>query len=297
MESKSVKAVLKAVPRSLPMRFLLIAVAPLFVLLLVGNHTGLSLKPDTAASQTSTLADNRFHTPQATAAHWMQSVNKQDWRQEYDCYTGMQQAKFTYQVMLSTRELSDSQDLSISLRQILQRFRFPLSLLDEFPSQRLDLSDPNEKQAAIDGQAEKRRVQLARWKREVQPLQIDWARMMAELQPLLMESHQRHLRDMHPSTTGIAHHLAYHFFERTSNLKAYGNRAQGTIVGIVRDPDVMSGEGARLRESGGLETIRAFMDRTCQNLSILERRVKRAPESIFLVREAEGWKIDSVPFR
>lgn len=121
--------------------------------------------------------------------------------------------------------------------------------------------------------------------------------MIAELQPLFMESYQRHLYDMHPSTYGIARHLEYHFFERASNIKAYGNRAQGTIVAIVRNPDVLSGEGAQLRESSGLETISAFLDRIYQKLAIQERRVKRAPENIFLVREADGWKMDSVPFR
>ena len=78
--------------------------------------------------------------------------------------------------MVSTRELSDSQDLTIELSRTLQSYRFASKLLDEFPSTRMDLSslhDPKSKQSAIKEQNEKRQEQLIRWEREIQPLDTD----------------------------------------------------------------------------------------------------------------------------
>ena len=277
-----------------------IAVSLAFMLPLSSTTPCRSQESDTASSRSSTNADIRFYTPQATVTHWVQSVNKRNWREEYNCYTGTQQANFTYKVMVSTRELSDSQDLTIELSRTLQSYSFASKLLDEFPSTRMDLSnlhDPKSKQSAIEEQNEKRQEQLIRWEREIQPLDIDWAGMIEDLQPLMIQNYQRHELDIHPSQTGIAHHLHYHRFDPPSSIKVVGNRAEGTIIAVVCDPDIMVDKDADEREPKGLKAISSWLDRGIQKLPFRERRVKRSPEKLSLVREVEGWKIDSVPYR
>ena len=271
-----------------------------FVIRFCGSTPCRSQEPDTASPRFSTTADSRFDTPQSTTAHWVKAVNKHDWREEYNCYTGMQQAKFTYQLMVSTRELSDSPDLAIELSRIFQRYSFASKLLDDFPSTRLDLSnlhDPNSMQSVIEEQVKKRQEQLVRWKREIQPLDIDWAGMIGDLQPLLIRSYQRHRHDVHPSSTGIARHLYYHRFHGPLNLEIVGDRANGSVIPIVFGPDVVFDEARDTREANGLKKISVWFDRSMQKLDFVERRVKRSPEKIGLVREVEGWKIDLVPFR
>lgn len=83
----------------------------------------------------------------------MNSVNRQDWRDEFSCYIGAQQVQFTYQIVMSVREFSDAEDLVEQCDSILQECKFPLSILDRFSSLRTDLSDitdPNEVQATRD---------------------------------------------------------------------------------------------------------------------------------------------------
>jgi hypothetical protein len=277
-----------------------IVVCLVLVLRLNGTNLCCAQQPDSASAQTSTRADKRFETPQATADYWVRAVKKHNWREEYACYAGAQQAKFTLQVMISTRELNDSHDLAIELERILQKFSFPSNMLDDFPSLRVDLSnlsDPCEIQSGIDDRNEKRQLQLIRWQREVQPLNIDWGRMIGELQPLFTESYKRHLHDLHPSNTGIAHHLGFHLFDRASIVIVDGNLAHGSIVAIVRDPNVLVDSDVGGPEPKGLTTSSTFWDRCFQFTLIRPRRVKRPPEEIRLVRQADGWKIDSVPFR
>lgn len=257
-------------------------------------------KPDTTtSSRFSTTSGVRFATPESTTAHWVMAVNQQDWREEYVCYAGAQQSKFTYQVMVSTRELSDSQDLSIELNRILQRYRFPANLVDDFQLTRLDVShlnDPKLKDAAYEIQNEKRQESLKRWEHEVQPLNIDWASMIGELQPLFIRSYERHKHGIHPSSTGIAHHLHFHRFKRPSSLKVAGNRAEGSIIAIICDPDVVIND-AFVPEPRGLGMISNWFDRGVELLPFVDRRAKRTAEKIGLVEGLDGWKIDLVPFR
>ena len=265
-----------------------------------GNTHCLSQESDIGSSRFSTTTSNQFLTPQSTTAHWVKAVNKPDWREEYNCYTGMQQAKFTYQLMVSTRELSDSPDLAIELSRIFQKYSFASKLLDDFPSTRLDLSnlhDPISKQSSIEEQDQKRQEQLIRWEREIQPLDIDWAGMIGDLQSLLIRSYQRHRHDIHPSSTGIARHLYSHRFHGPLNLEIVGDRANGSVIPIVFDPDRLVDEAKDIREANGLKKVSIWFDRSKQKLAFLERRVKRSPEKICLVRETEGWKIDLVAFR
>ncbi len=259
-----------------------------------------SQEAGTRAFRFSTKADNRFDTPQSTTAHWVKAVNEHDWREEYNCYTGTQQAKFTYQVVLSTRELSDSHDLNIELTQTFRRYSFAASLLDGFPSTRLVLMnvlDQKLEQSLIEEQHKKRQEQLIRWEREIQPLNIDWAGMIGDLQPLLIRSYRHHRDDGHASSTGIVRHLYYHHFDGPSSLEIVGNRANGSVIAIGCGPDIVVDEDTDTGEPNGLKIVSAGLGRQIQKLPFFERRVKRSPEKIGLVRESEGWKIDLVPFR
>jgi hypothetical protein len=252
---------------------------------------GPALSP--AWSDTAVPAEYRFRTPQSTAAHWVDAVNKQDWREEYECYAGAQQAAFTYHLMLSTRELGDDPDLAIKLGPILARHRFPHDVLDEFPSHRLDLSaltDPKEIEAAIQGQLEKRRTQLLRWEREVQSLNVNWPGLVEDLQPLLTESYRRHQHGVHPSATGIAHHLGFHQFDPASTIEENGNRADGSVVAIVRDPDWIAEPGVIDPKPWRLNVIPRFFGQG-------KSHIKRAPKKIELVKQADGWKLEAAPFR
>ena len=300
MESTSIRDLLKAALNAVPYRTFSIVVAFAFVHLFVGTERGLAQPSETTPSRLTKIADVRFATPDSTTAFWTEAVNNQNWREEYDCYTGAQQAKFTYQVMVSTRELSDSQDLSIELGKVLRKHRFPPGLLDEFPSTRMDLShlsDQEQIQSAIARQNEKRQKQLDRWEREVQPLDIDWAGMIGDLQPLFFLSYQRHKDGVHPSSNGIARHLSYHRFNDPSNLEIEGIHANGSVIAFARNEDAVVDED---KDEGDLNRSRklfSWLDRRFQKVLFTERRVTRPAEKVSLVREAEGWKIEVVPFR
>lgn len=271
-----------------------------FLICFCGRTPCRSQEPEAASLRTSTTADHRFETPQSTTAHWVKAVNKHDWREEYVCYTGMQQAKFTYQLMVSTRELSDSEDLAAELSRILQRHRFASTLFDSFPSTRLDLSDlddPILQQSAVEEQDRKRQEQIARWEREIQPLDMDWAGMIADLQPLFVRSYQRHRNDLHPSSGGFAYHLCYHSFQGPSNFEIVGDHASGFVTPIVSDPAIVVDEAEVPREANGLGKVTAWFERGVQKLPVAQRRARRSPAKIGLLREMDGWKIHSVPFR
>lgn len=264
-------------------------------MMLLAVHSVLMCGPDLspAWSDTAVPAGHRFRTPQSTADHWIDAVNKQDWREEYECYAGAQQAAFTYHLMLSTRELGEDRDLAIQLEPILSRHRFPHAVLEEFPSHRLDLSaltDPKEIEAAIQGQHERRRTQLLRWEREVQPLNVNWPGLVEDLQPLFTESYRRHQHGVHPSATGIAHHLGFHQFDPPSTIEEDGNRAEGAVVALVRDPDGVADPGVIDPKPWRRNGIPRLFGRG-------KRHIKRAPQKIELVKQADGWKIEAAPFR
>lgn len=199
--------------------------------------------------------------------------------------------------MVSTRELSDAQDLSVELGRILQKYRFPSSLLDKFPSTRLDLSnlsDPLLIQEALERQNEQRQEQIARWERNVQPSDTDWAGMIEDLQPLLSLSDQRNREGLHPSSTGIMRQLSYHRFDGPSKLKVNGDHAYGLVTTFVDDEDVKSEIHA---EAIGPGKFFAWAKGRLRKTSLPQGRIRQSMEKISLVRESEGWELDSVPFR
>lgn len=258
----------------------------------VGPVTGRAVSPSTV------LINRQFATPQDTADRLVSAVNEGRWRDEYECYAGSQQARFTYLVLACTRDVSDSPDLTAQVASVLQKFHFPANLLEHFASESLDLSaisDPHEIQLKIEEQQEKREARLELWECDVQPLSIDWAGLIEELQPLLIENYQRHLNSGHPSQTGVVHHLDYHLFETVSDIKVDGTRAEGALIALVRDPtayqdDDFPGMPRKMMVS---ETLRDIY----KTVTLAERRIRRDPERIEFVKEGDQWKVISVPFR
>jgi hypothetical protein len=258
----------------------------------VGPVTGRSVSPSTV------LNDRQFATPQDTADRLVSAVNEGRWRDEYECYAGSQQARFTYFVMVCTREVSDSPDLSAKVENVLQKFHFPSNLLERFPSTSLNLSaiiDPQEAQLRLQEQQEMREARLELWECDVQPLSIDWAGLIEELQPLLIENYQRHLNSGHPSQSGVVHYLDYHLFETVSDIKVDGIRAAGSLIAIVRDPTAYHVDDFPGTPRGTIvsETLRDIY----QTVTLADRRIRRDPERIEFLKEGDQWKVVSVPFR
>lgn len=269
-------------------------------MLLAGADSGFCQEYDTSSLKTALMAGRELGSAQATISRWKKGVNSQDWREEYECYSGVQQAKFSYQIMICTRELRDAQDLSEKLKLILHRFRFSEALLDEYPSMRLDLShrsDPEEIQAVINDQKLVAQGQMERWEREVQVLDIDWAGMVEELQPLFTESCRRHSNDLHPSNTGIAHHLGYHRIDSASIVTVDANRASGTVVASLRDASTLIDDQTAADQPLGIKSALSLSRPITLRMFFQKRHVKRPPREITLTSEHGKWTIDSAPYR
>jgi len=230
----------------------------------------------------------------------MNSVNQRDWRDEFSCYMGPQQAQFTYQILVSVREFSDAEDLAEQCDSILQEYKFPSSILDRFSSLRTDLSDitdPNEVQATLDRIRIRREEHLARWEREVQPMNLDWGGMLEQLQPLFRESHRRHSDDLHPSANGINYHLGYHRYELPSVTRVEETWAEGTVVAIICDPDIVTEldftNSASSQPLSLADRMRSFFEA----VRFTKRQIKRKPEKITFKKVDGTWRISVVPFR
>jgi len=274
------------------------AVSLLLVITLIGSYRYYTRMRGHSALRPTTIDHSRFATPQDTGDRLVHAVNARRWRDEYECYTGAQQARFTYHVMVSIHELSDSQDLSVKLAHILQKFQFPLDLLDRFPSQRSEYiytGDPMEIPPSIQEHHNHVDLQLERWQHEVQPLSIDWARLIEELQPLFIENYRRHMHHSHPSDTGIVWYLDYHLFKRVPDIKVNGSHAEGSIVAIIRDPEVF--ELSEVQEAWHGITLSDMLYHVFGIITFKDRRAKYPPERIEFVKVGDLWKVASVPFR
>lgn len=250
-----------------------------------------------ASDRISPPADPRFRTPQETVARWVKAVNGRHWGDEYECYAGDQQARFTLQLLISTDEVRGSDELFDELRRVFNHHRFPTLLLDDYPSLRRDFSqirDEAEVQRMIAEQLDKRRSQVERWKRDIQALPIDWARLLDDLQPILVKSYASNSGGLHPSSTGIVYHLDYHRFIRESIDEIDGALAYGTVVPVIRDAKSMIDDDPVGREFDGLKSV--LDDHRWLSL-LRKRRGERLPERIRLVKVDEGWKLDFVPYR
>jgi hypothetical protein len=102
---------------------------------------------------------------------------------------------------------------------------------------------------------------------------------------------------LHPSNSGIAHHLGFHRFELASNIEIAGARAEGSVLPILRDENYVIEEKPHARDSQGPATIASRWERMRRNLGVARQRVTRDPARIALARTAHGWKIDEAPLR
>jgi len=253
-------------------------------------------------SHETKFSEKGFETPQATASRLIQAVNKQRWGDEYECYTGGQQARFTYRILVSTRELNDTPDLFAKKEGVLQRFQIPNSILERFPSLRSDLSnvsDPQQIQSALQDHQRQLQSRLELWQREVQPLNIEWAKLVEELQPIFVENFRLHEHEiLHPSQNGVVSHLGFHQFGRITKVQIDGDHAEGSLFAIVRDPEFTieenTDEGEPFQKKNG--QLNAFFE-SLRKLASRETHIRRPPMRISFVRETAGWKIDLIPFR
>jgi hypothetical protein len=239
-------------------------------------------------------------SPEDIAIQWMQSVNEQNWRREYECYTGSQQAAFTHKIVVCSRELLGAEDFASDLNQILRRFNVPNDLLDKYPSLRLDLSNMTNRDEialAVEKQSKLRRQQLLRWESEVQTLDVDWAGLIEELQPLFVESLQRHQNDDHPSSSGLAYSLGYYTLDEVRNISVVGNLAEGSAIAIIRDPKIMPGVEMIEERTTRPVSISSIGDWISESLGFQKPVSRCLPEKITFKKVADGWRIDSAPFR
>ncbi len=254
--------------------------------------------------------DNRFDRPESTIRHFRNAVSERHWRDEYECYSDRLKARFTYHVMICTREISDSEDLAAKVERAFQKFRIPDGLLDRFPSMRTTVlttrssaaSEHVERQRDLEMKAFEReslrRIEI--WAAEVYSLDIHWAGLIDELQPLFLENFRRHIGEaIHPSQTGIVWHLDYHTFNRVRDLQTDDVRSEGMIVARVRDPPLV----VEQEVTPGTETGKSSWKSNLLGLKEListdawQKRGTRPAAKISLVRLTDGWKIDAVPYR
>ncbi len=180
---------------------------------------------------------NPFETPDSTLAYWVKSANSQNWANEFECYSGFQRAKFTYQILVSTLDLRRDQTLAKEANRVLLKYRFPVTTLDSFLGNRLDLShlrDPAEIKRQQETQILAVQARIQRWQREVQSQSIDWKPMIEELQPLLVAGYEKYKTFDSYVNTGVVFHLGYHRFEHASMVDVQEQSARGSAIAVLR---------------------------------------------------------------
>ncbi len=286
-------------------RFLPLVIRPVAACLVFIASNTLAIADDPRAiivGYGSADKDNRFETPEATIRTFRNAVKHRRWRDEYECYTGTQQAQFTYHLMVSTREISDSKDLAPKVARLFQDFQIPSGLLNRFPSMRVDLGanlDDQQIQAVLDAQASERKLRMERWQQEVQPLNIDWAGLIDELQPIFLKNYARHKNTHHPSQSGIVSHLDYHTFDAVKDLEIRHDTAKGMIVARLRDTNALVQDevasGTWNPTSHGKSALANLKDRLLP--VSLRAHTEREASEISFIRQPDGWKIAMVSFR
>jgi len=184
----------------------------------------------------------------------------------------------------------------------LRMVHIPNGLLDRFPSTATSYTvKRDERQIELDQKAYERELQrrLEIWEREVYPLDIDWAGLIDELQPLYFENFERHKNKVHPSQSGLVCHLSYHTFDRVWDLKTENDRSEGTIVARIRDAAVIVQQEDASEITKTKASWKSYIPEWKDVVSIdaWQGRSRRAPERISLVRLNRSWKIDAVPCR
>jgi hypothetical protein len=274
---------------------------PALILVILSNLNApnycLTQEPQKLQATATTI---QFESPQELAKYWMKAVNRQNWRDEYRCYSGTQQAQFTYNIFRSINEFSDTKDMSDQCDLILRQFNFPSQILGRFASLRTDLSgitNPQEMNAILERLRLSRKEQLQRWEREVQPLNLDWDGMIEQLQPLFIANYSRHSQDLHPSSTGIVHHLGYHRFELPSINRITEADAEGTVVAIIRDPNIETELDTNAQTSNQSISLTNRIQSFVQDAGFRGRQVKRKPAKLLFTKIDGAWRISTAPYR
>jgi len=254
--------------------------------------------------------DKRFDTPESTIRDFRNAVSQRRWRDEYECYSDKLKARFTYHAMICTREMSDSEDLAAQVERAFQKFRIPDGLLDRFPSMRStvltmrssvsseDDEQPRNLEMVAFERESLRRIEI--WAAEVYSLDIHWAGLIDELQPLFLENFRRHKAEaVHPSQTGIVWHLDSHTFNRVRDLQTDDSRSEGLIVACVRDPHLAVEQEVTPGTENGKSSwkSRILGLRELISTDAWQKRGLRPAGKISLVRLNDDWKIDAVPYR
>jgi hypothetical protein len=254
-----------------------------------------------AESPLPAVQDERFATPQATFNCFRAAVKDRVWCDEFACYSPRLKAKFTYHIVMATRELADSEALKARAENAIRQNRLPTDLLDRFPSLKMDLSHLKSEsviQATLAAQQQVLQDHLDRWASEIFPLEVDWSSLIRELQPLFEENVRRNQDSLHPSQFGIVNHLDYHVYDRVWKMTTMEDRAVGLVVVRLRDPSIelMVDENLTNRLSQSLKSS-IFYWRNFTSLDAWQGRVGRDPARVELIKQADGWKLDSVPGR
>jgi hypothetical protein len=202
---------------------------------------------------------------------------------------------------MATRELADSEALKARAENAIRQNRLPTDLLDRFPSLKMDLSHLKSEsviQATLAAQQQVLQDHLDRWASEIFPLEVDWSSLIRELQPLFEENVRRNQDSLHPSQFGIVNHLDYHVYDRVWKMTTMEDRAVGHVVVRLRDPSIelMVDENLTNRLSQSLKSS-IFYWRNFTSLDAWQGRVGRDPARVELIKQADGWKLDSVPGR
>jgi hypothetical protein len=243
-------------------------------------------------------AKSPFETPESTLSYWVNSVNKQNWANEFECYTGFQQAKFTYHIVISVHDLRRDETLAKEANQIFLKYGFPTSELERFRGTRLDLghlTDSEEIRRQHEAQLLALQERIQRWRQEIQTQNIRWKEMIEELQPLLVAHHEKY-RTLDPLiSSGLVFHLGYHRIEKASVVDVQQQAARGTALAVLRDPrGLIAPESDNSHPIGVREMFRSFWK---FDGSWTESTTRRTRIEVQFVNEKGEWKIDSVPFR
>ena len=246
----------------------------------------------TRAPRKSSATSPNLASPAATLKTFSAAVKAEDWVNEFLCYSHSLRSRFSYLLIRSMDELSGEHDLMEKVQTIIAEHSIPDEAFTNYPSMR----SSHAQFTAEQHQAELKR-RLEKWREEVYPQIKDWPKLIQQLQPLLLENYNRHSNDVtHPSQSGIVPHLRFHYYAPAFDLLLSKDKAEASIVAIVRDPTWQPMEQAPSDLSNNQNT---FSDRLMLKLMkfIEGPNIRRPKEQTFLIREENQWRIDAVPYR
>jgi len=238
------------------------------------------------------LAEHNLRTPKTTLEQFCNAVRQQDWEMEYRCSSNSLRSRFTYMLIRSIDELSGEQDLMENATFILTQHAIPDEAFTSYPSLRSTNNQitPEEFQKELQNR-------LKNWRTEIFPKVKDWPKIIQQIQPLLNENYDRHSHDLtHPSQSGIVRHLRFHYYATPFDLSISQQKAEASIVAIVRDPDWQPLES----EPDPAETkTKTFGERFTQKIAKLMEgpNIRRPTAKVQLILEESEWRVEVIPYR